>query len=141
MDISTATMWRACGPLTCEGASHGSPAKTQMPTPQPPDMPQAKTLSRDISDETAAVIDGWRITHLTQDPFGQIATAELHITAPVLTAVLDYHSASSDYYLRGPHDTGVPVQGQEHTYRRVGHIWELGMSHFQALERQSIVLI
>ncbi|QMW27615.1 hypothetical protein G4B84_002904 [Aspergillus flavus NRRL3357] len=122
---------------------------------------EAKTLSRDISDETAAVIDGWRITHLTQDPFGQIATAELHITAPVLTAVLDYHSASSDYYLRGPHDTGVvwciplftsdvrggiglalvPVQGQEHTYRRVGHIWELGMSHFQALERQSIVLI
>ncbi|KAF7619959.1 hypothetical protein AFLA_001577 [Aspergillus flavus NRRL3357] len=67
---------------------------------------EAKTLSRDISDETAAVIDGWRITHLTQDPFGQIATAELHITAPVLTAVLDYHSASSDYYLRGPHDTG-----------------------------------
>ncbi|GMF79889.1 unnamed protein product [Aspergillus oryzae] len=67
---------------------------------------EAKTLSRDISDETAAVIDGWRITHLTQDPFGQIATAELHITAPVLTAVLDYHSASSDYYLRGPHGTG-----------------------------------
>lgn len=35
----------------------------------------------------------------------------------------------------------VPVQGQEQTYRRVGHIWELGMSHFQALERQSIVVI
>ncbi|KJK64553.1 ANK ankyrin repeat protein [Aspergillus parasiticus SU-1] len=141
---------------------------------------QAKALSRDVTDETVAVIDGWRITHLTPDPFGQIASAELHMTTPILTAVLDYYSTSSYYFLRGPHDTVgkwygqmifdvkaeseslqvvwciplftsdvrggiglalVPVQGQEHTYRRVGHIWELGMSHFQTLERQSIVLI
>ncbi|KAE8412394.1 hypothetical protein BDV36DRAFT_271642 [Aspergillus pseudocaelatus] len=46
---------------------------------------KAKASSRDVSDETATVIGGWRITHLTRDPFGQIATAELHMTAQILT--------------------------------------------------------
>jgi len=91
--IAPSWSWASVNGTTSFGLSQGREEKLRPPVKHEPGL--------------TAQIQRYDLALATPDPFGPLASASLHLRAPLIHAILEFSPGSSTYYLYGPQAQSV----------------------------------